>query len=46
MPEGHRLFKQLNKSPNFKEQDLSTPVTAILFLGPTNYKVCPRVTNN
>lgn len=45
MPLGHKLFKQLNKPPNFKEEDL-VPVIAILFLGPTDYELCPGVTDN
>lgn len=46
MPDRHKLFRQFNKQPNFKEQDPSTSVIDILFLGQTNYEVRPGVTNN
>lgn len=46
MPLGHRLFRQFKEPPYFKEQDLSTLAIVILFLGHTNYEVCPGVTNN
>lgn len=46
MPEGHRLFRQISKPPNFKSSYQSTPVIAILFLNPTNYVMYTGFSNN